>query len=104
MGVSKYDELMEEEFGELGVLEIGIVLGGWLERSCVMKSDSAVDMLLVARVKAVACLCDESSARKRIEKSILRRVWDRQVRGTISYQRSRSYIRTASLRLSAFRG
>ena len=36
-----------------------------------MKSDSAVDMLLVARVKVVACVCDERMVRKRIEKSIL---------------------------------
>ena len=98
IGVSKYDELMVEEFGEARVLEVGIVLGGLLERSCVTKSDSAVDMLLVARVEAVAYVCDESSARKRIEKSILPSVFN------LDYRRSQSYIRPFSLRLSGFRG
>ena len=98
MGTSKYDELMGEEFGEPGGLEIGTVLEGVLERSCVMRLDSAVDMLLVARVKVVACVCDESSARKRLEKSILPSVFN------LDYRRSQSYIRLASLRLSGFRG
>ena len=69
--MSKDDELRKEEFDEPGVLEVGTVLEGVLERSCVMRSDSAVDMLLVARVKVVACVCDESSASNSIERSIL---------------------------------
>ena len=97
-GTSKDDELMEEGSGEPGVLEVGIVLGGWLERSCVIKSDSAMDMLVVASVKVVACVCDESSARKRMEKSILPSVFN------LDYRRSQSYIRPASLRLNGFRG
>ena len=76
MGMSKDDELREEEFGGPGGLEGGIVLGGLPARSCVMRSDSAVDVLLVARVKVVACVCDESSARKRIEESILPSVFN----------------------------
>ena len=63
-----------------------------------MKSVSAVDMLLVASVKVVGCVCDESSARKRIEKIILPSVFN------LDYRRSQSYIRPASLRLSDFRG
>ena len=98
MGTSKYDELMEEGFGEPSGLEVGTVLERVLERSCVIRSDSAVDMLLVARVKVGACVCDESSARKRIEKSILPSVFN------LDYHRSQSYIRLASLRLSGFRG
>ena len=95
MGMSKYAELMEEEFGKAGVLEVGTVLEV-LERSSVMKSDSAVDMLLVTRLKVVACVCDESSVRKRIEKSMLPSVFNR------DHRRSLSYIRTASLCLSGF--
>ena len=98
MGMSKDDELRKEEFGRPGVLEVGIVLGGLLERICVMRSDSAVDMLLAARDKVVACVCDESSARKRIENSILPSVFN------LDYRRSQSYIRPASLRLSGFAG
>ena len=75
MGMSKYAELMEEEFGKPGVLEVGTVLEV-LERSSVMKSDSAVDMLLLTRLKVVACVCDESSIRKRIETSMLPSVFN----------------------------
>lgn len=70
VGMSENGEMREEEFGELGGLEGGIVVEGLVERICVMRSVSAGDLLLVAGGMVVACVWGESSARKRMENSI----------------------------------